>query len=100
MEGRVARKTKSVDALKKANNDPRVIVVVARMFWSERNLAKARTWFEKAVTVDKDLGDSWGWWYKFEKQHGTKVGYKSAKLTCADSGHYRNNKKQSRHVVQ
>lgn len=56
MEGRVARKTKSVDALKKSNNDPRVIVVVARMFWTERNLAKARNWFEKAVTVDKDLG--------------------------------------------
>lgn len=78
MEGRVARKTKSVDALKKANNDPRVIVVVARMFWSERNIAKARTWFEKAVTVEKDLGDSWGWWYKFEKQHGTKVGLRNA----------------------
>lgn len=56
MEGRVQRKTKSIDALKKSNNDPRVIVVVARMFWSERNIAKARSWFEKAVTVNPDLG--------------------------------------------
>ena len=52
------RKTKSVDALKQTNNDPRVIVVVARMFWSERNIAKARSWFEKAAMNTPDLGIS------------------------------------------
>lgn len=72
MEDRAGRKTKSTDALRKSSNDPRVIVVVGRMFWQERSIVKARTWLEKAVAVNPDLGDAWGWLYKFEEQHGTQ----------------------------
>jgi pre-mRNA-processing factor 6 len=60
METRQQRKSKAVDALKKTNNDPRVIIVTARMFWTERNIPKARSWFEKAVAVNPDLGKSFG----------------------------------------
>ena len=28
-------------------------------------------WFEKALVLDSDLGDTWGWYYKFLMQHGT-----------------------------
>ncbi|CAJ0756268.1 10544_t:CDS:10 [Entrophospora sp. SA101] len=72
MEPRPQRRTKSVDALKKCDNDPIVITTVARLFWLERKVDKARTWFEKVVKVDPDCGDSWGWFYKFECQHGTE----------------------------
>jgi pre-mRNA-processing factor 6 len=73
MEDRPKRKTRSVDALKKANNHPLVLVAVARLFWAERKLDKARSWFERAANANPDLGDSWAWWYKFELQHGTPV---------------------------
>jgi len=52
--------------------DPLLFVVVARIFWSERRLDKAATWFVKAVTLDSDYGDAWVWYYKFLEQHGTE----------------------------
>ncbi|VDC01354.1 unnamed protein product [Peniophora sp. CBMAI 1063] len=70
-EPRPSRKTRSIDALKKAQDDPLVICTVARLFWSERKIEKARTWFGRAISADRDLGDAWAWWVKFERQHGT-----------------------------
>lgn len=72
-EPRPTRKARSVDALKKCDNDAKVICTVARLFWAERKIEKARQWFGRAVTVDPDRGDSWGWWLKFEREHGTPV---------------------------
>ncbi|ETW81496.1 hypothetical protein HETIRDRAFT_383832 [Heterobasidion irregulare TC 32-1] len=71
-EPRPSRKSKSVDALKKCQDDPTVICTVARLFWAERKIEKARQWFGRAVGADPSLGDAWGWWLKFERQHGTK----------------------------
>jgi pre-mRNA-processing factor 6 len=72
-EPRPMRKSKSVDALKKSADNPVIICTVARLFWAERKIEKARQWFGRAVATDTDLGDSWGWWLKFERQHGTPV---------------------------
>lgn len=72
MEPRPTRKAKSVDALKNCENDPLVVIAVARLFWMERNLDKARTWFERATKIDPQFGDTWAWLYRFEIQHGTK----------------------------
>lgn len=72
-EPRPTRKAKSVDALKKCDNDAQVICTVARLFWSERKIEKARQWFGRSVATDPDRGDSWGWWLKFEEQHGMAV---------------------------
>ena len=47
--------------------------LVARLFWTERKISKARDWFIRAVKIDPDLGDSWAWYYKFELQFGTEV---------------------------
>jgi pre-mRNA-processing factor 6 len=72
-EPRPMRKSRSVDALKKSADNPVIICTVARLFWAERKIEKARQWFGRAVVTDTDLGDSWGWWLKFERQHGTLV---------------------------
>jgi hypothetical protein len=50
-----------------------VILAVARLFWEERKIEKARTWFNRGVTADPDLGDLWAFFLKFEMQHGTEV---------------------------
>ncbi|KAI8890653.1 hypothetical protein K501DRAFT_236210, partial [Backusella circina FSU 941] len=70
MEARPQRKARSVDALKKCEHDPIVVTTVARLFWADRKIEKARNWFQKAVQIDPDQGDSFAWWYKFELQHG------------------------------
>ncbi|THG98949.1 hypothetical protein EW026_g3320 [Hermanssonia centrifuga] len=70
-EPRPTRKSRSADALRKAADDPLIISTVARLFWAERKIEKARQWFERAVKINQDLGDVWGWWLKFERQHGT-----------------------------
>ncbi|KAI0927016.1 hypothetical protein AcW1_007622 [Taiwanofungus camphoratus] len=69
-EPRPTRKSRSADALRKSADDPLILSTVARLFWAERKIEKARQWFERALTANSDLGDNWGWWLKFERQHG------------------------------
>ncbi|RWA10819.1 hypothetical protein EKO27_g4277 [Xylaria grammica] len=65
------RKPRAVEAVKEAENDPVLLVAVARIFWGERRLDKAQNWFERALVRDSGLGDSWAWYYKFLVEHGT-----------------------------
>lgn len=73
LEPRAQRKARSLEAIKKVENDPILFITVARIFWGERRLEKAMTWFEKAIVSDSDYGDGWAWYYKFLLQHGTEV---------------------------
>eukprot|EP00245_Coleochaete_scutata_P005495 TRINITY_DN1909_c0_g3_i1.p2 TRINITY_DN1909_c0_g3~~TRINITY_DN1909_c0_g3_i1.p2 ORF type:complete len:131 (-),score=14.68 TRINITY_DN1909_c0_g3_i1:29-421(-) len=72
MAPRPQRKSRSVDALKRCDHDPHVIAAVARLFWHDRKVEKARSWFNRAVTLAPDIGDFWVWFFKFEMQHGTE----------------------------
>lgn len=72
LEPRTQRKPRSLEAIKKCDNDPTLFVTVARVFWGERKLEKAANWFEKAILLDADLGDTWAWYMKFLNQHGTE----------------------------
>ncbi|KAH6675588.1 putative Pre-mRNA-splicing factor prp1 [Halenospora varia] len=71
LEPRTQRKPRALEAIKKVDNDPILFVTIARIFWGERRLEKAQNWFEKAILLDSDLGDTWAWYYKFLLQHGT-----------------------------
>lgn len=71
LEARTQRKPLALEAIKKVDNDPVLFVSVARIFWGERRLEKAASWFEKAVLLDPDQGDTWAWYLKFLKMHGT-----------------------------
>lgn len=73
LEPRTQRKPRALEAIKKVDNDPILFVTVARIFWGERKLEKAMNWFEKAILLDADIGDTWAWYYKFLLQHGTEV---------------------------
>lgn len=72
LEPRTQRKPRSLEAIKKVDNDAGLFVAVARIFWADRKLDKAQNWFEKALVLDADVGDSWAWYYKFLLQHGTE----------------------------
>jgi pre-mRNA-processing factor 6 len=71
LEARTQRKPRALEAIKKVDNDPTLFTTIARIFWGERKLEKAQNWFEKAIVLDSDLGDTWAWYYKFLLQHGT-----------------------------
>jgi len=53
-----------------------------RLFWTERKLSKAREWFQRAVKIDPDLGDAWGYFYKFELLHGTEAQQQKVLRSC------------------
>lgn len=72
LEPRTQRKPRSLEAIKKVDSDAILFVAVARIFWGDRKLDKAQNWFEKALVLDSDQGDSWAWYYKFLEQHGTE----------------------------
>ncbi|TRM66208.1 PRP1 splicing factor, N-terminal-domain-containing protein [Schizophyllum amplum] len=85
-EARPARKARSVDAVKKTNDDSLVLCSIARLFWSERKIEKAREWFGRAVARDEhDYGDIWGWWLKFEREHGTEEHRELVRAKCAQT---------------
>ncbi|KAK5192067.1 U4/U6 x U5 tri-snRNP complex subunit Prp1 [Exophiala xenobiotica] len=71
LQPRTQRKPLALEAIKAVDNDPILFVTIARIFWSERRLDKAMSWFEKAIVLDPDLGDTWAWYLKFLMQHGT-----------------------------
>lgn len=72
MAPRPQRKSKSVDALKRCDQDPYVIAAVAKLFWQDRKVDKARSWLNRAVTLAPDIGDFWAQLYKFELQHSSE----------------------------
>jgi pre-mRNA-processing factor 6 len=72
LESRTQRKPRALEAIKKVENDPILFVVVARIFWGERRLEKAQSWFTRAIVTDSDYGDGWVWYWKFLEMHGTE----------------------------
>jgi pre-mRNA-processing factor 6 len=68
---RPAQKRKSVEAVRRCDNDAHVVLAVGLLFWGDRKHEKARKWLHRACALDPDLGDAWVRWYAFETQHGT-----------------------------
>ena len=71
------------------DTDARIHVTCGRLFWAERKLDKASSWFQKALVRDPDFGDAWVWYWRFLRQHGTpeKRAEALGKLELADPRH-------------
>ncbi|WCJ22718.1 Pre-mRNA-processing factor 6 [Euphorbia peplus] len=76
------RRSKSLDALKKCDHNPHVSAAVAKLFWHDRKVDKARSWWNRAVTLAPDIGDFWALYYKFEIQHGIEQNQKDVLKRC------------------
>lgn len=85
MAPRPQRKSKSVDALKRCDNDPRIIASIANLFWLDRKVEKARSWFNRSVTLNPDIGDHWAMFYKFELQHGVEEQQEAVVKRCVEA---------------
>merc|ERR1711868_28903 len=79
------RKTKSVDAMKKCEHDPIVLLAVAKLFWAERKVQKCREWLTRTVKLEPDFGDAWIYFYRFECLHGTTDQQSDVLLRCKNS---------------
>ena len=72
----VTRHPKCLDALKKCENDPLVVIAVARFFWLEKKqIDKARKWFQNAGRMDKYFGQVWCDFLAFEISQGDENFY-------------------------
>eukprot|EP00735_Rhodelphis_limneticus_P003620 TRINITY_DN1510_c0_g1::TRINITY_DN1510_c0_g1_i1::g.28127::m.28127 TRINITY_DN1510_c0_g1::TRINITY_DN1510_c0_g1_i1::g.28127 ORF type:complete len:912 (-),score=274.68,sp/Q91YR7/PRP6_MOUSE/55.58/0.0,PRP1_N/PF06424.7/1.7e-43,TPR_14/PF13428.1/84,TPR_14/PF13428.1/0.065,TPR_14/PF13428.1/1.3e+03,TPR_14/PF13428.1/1.7e+02,TPR_14/PF13428.1/0.031,TPR_14/PF13428.1/1.1,TPR_14/PF13428.1/35,TPR_14/PF13428.1/3.7,TPR_14/PF13428.1/0.0032,TPR_14/PF13428.1/26,TPR_14/PF13428.1/0.98,TPR_14/PF13428.1/1.4e-05,TPR_14/PF134 len=89
MEPPPKRRIKSLDALKKCENDHWVLAAAAKLFWSDRKADKARNWFNRALNVNEDNGDTWAAFLKFEIQYGDEEKQKQVIERCvkADPRH-------------
>ncbi|KAK9354479.1 PRP1 splicing factor, N-terminal-domain-containing protein [Lipomyces doorenjongii] len=89
MEPRTQRKPRLITGLKTCENDPILIAAIARLFWSERRADKAKSWFEKAIKADSDIGDHWAMMNKFLQTYGTEQERNDlmAKFIAADPRH-------------
>ena len=63
-----AQKTKSIDAMKRCDNDAQVVLAIGKLFAKDRKTEKARKWLERAVALQNKLGDAWVSLYSFELQ--------------------------------
>lgn len=71
-----------MDALKKCEHDPYVLLAVSKLFWSERKTNKCREWFQRTLKIEPDLGDAWAYWYRFEQLHGSAEQQEDVKQRC------------------
>eukprot|EP01114_Cavostelium_apophysatum_P016856 TRINITY_DN4880_c0_g1_i1.p1 TRINITY_DN4880_c0_g1~~TRINITY_DN4880_c0_g1_i1.p1 ORF type:complete len:920 (+),score=321.96 TRINITY_DN4880_c0_g1_i1:169-2928(+) len=85
MEPLAQKKTKSVDALKRCDNDPHVRLAVAKIFWADRKPDKAKTWFDRTISLNPDLGDAWAYYYRFLLAHGTEPEQQAVVKKCIDA---------------
>jgi len=85
MEPHRQKKAKSVDALKKCDSDPHVMLAVAKLFWMDGKLEKARSWFNRTITLDADFGDAWATFYKFECQRSSEDKVKELVRRCVQA---------------
>ena len=72
MEPSATRKAKSFDALKNIDNDSDIFVAVAKIFWQEKKPEKTRKWLKKAIALNKDNGDAWAHYFRFESEWGNE----------------------------
>lgn len=89
LEDPAQRKSRSVDALKRCQDDAHVVLAVAKMFWMDGKKNKAREWFNKTVKIDPDLGDAWAWYFKMERLFGSEEQQQEVRKRCmaADPHH-------------
>lgn len=80
LEPRNQRIPRATDALHKCETDPYLVCTIGRIFWEQRKFEKAGNWLGKAVKANLDIGDSWGWYYKFLVETTSSLGEDKEKL--------------------
>lgn len=67
LEPKARQRAKSVDALRKCDQNPFVLLQIGKLFWRERKLEKARDWLKRAIKADSLFGDAYATLHAFER---------------------------------
>ncbi len=67
--GTKGQRERCTDALKRCDKDPLVLLAVAKVFWVDRKLEKAKVWLERACALAPKLGDAWAFLYRYSLQY-------------------------------
>ena len=85
LEPKATRKTKIVAALKNCDNAPLVLTAVAKLFWKEKKLEKAKRWIERAVALKPKLGDAWAYYMRIVEESDGKTAFEEVKRKCLEN---------------
>lgn len=66
------RKVAYMDALRETENSPEILLAIGVFMWTDGKYEKAKTWFDRALHVDKSNGDTWAWLYQYQVRHGSE----------------------------
>lgn len=59
-----------MNALKNNDSDPDLFLAIAKVFWGERKGEKIKKWIKNAITINKDNGDAWAYYLRYEIEFG------------------------------
>ena len=62
------RHAKALEAMKKNFNDPYIMTTIANLYFNEGDFSNARAFYEKALTANPDVGDTWVYYYISEQE--------------------------------
>lgn len=61
-----------MNALKNNDSDSDLFLAIAKVFWAERKAEKIKKWIKNAVTINKDNGDAWAHYLRYEYEFGNE----------------------------
>ncbi|ODV96635.1 hypothetical protein PACTADRAFT_48466 [Pachysolen tannophilus NRRL Y-2460] len=70
IEKQSQKRTMFKDAMIHTNDHPLVLLTIGYILWFDGKFLRAKLFFDKAIELDKDNGDSWCWLYLFLTRHG------------------------------
>jgi pre-mRNA-processing factor 6 len=63
---KVQQKSNAIEALRRCDQEPLVIVTIARLFERNARYRKASKWYERAAVLNPKIGDIWIYYYAFQ----------------------------------
>lgn len=72
MEPMATRKTQSLNGATKVGNDSDLFVAVAKVLWGEMKTEKMKKWIKNAIAINKDNGDAWALYLRYEMEFGNQ----------------------------
>lgn len=54
------------------DNDSDLFIALAKIFWVERKSEKIKKWLKNAITINKENGDAWAHYLRYEMEFGNE----------------------------
>ncbi|KYN98740.1 putative pre-mRNA-processing factor 6 [Plasmodium gaboni] len=82
LENKNLQNSKSVSAFNHCGNNAYVILAVAKLFWVNFKIQKARKWFYRVINLSPHFGDGWATFLAFEIDQQNEINQKDIINKC------------------